>query len=453
MTTALLAPGESTFGAYRAFLARQRVAVLGGVLAGIVVATAVLILGPKTYAARAEVLVLGLVSGPAADAPATVNLDNEARVLTSTPVLQEAARRMGAGTDPRALEDAVEASVAANTTVLSITFRARDAEVARRGADALAAAYLADREASARARLDAALAWLKRERADVEGQLQQVILRLGTEAERTTDQATRTVLAGRLSRLRGQLAETAATVPLGGRLVSEAALPTVQRTPIPTLVLISGVMGGLLAGCALGGLRDVVSPRLCSAEDIMRRLGAPVLTVVDEATAHADLARLATLVIDESERAPSPVRSFLVAATTARVRGLADALGAALRDAGREAHLARVEVRTAVPVPAERTRVLEPVASAGHVPGLWDEEADAARARGEIVVIDGPADGAGVLAPMVADALIVVVDFGRTRPDQLQRAVAHLQREHHRLIGIVGARPAASGRSSWEAGP
>jgi capsular polysaccharide biosynthesis protein len=450
MSTALLAPGESTFGSYGAFLRRRRTSVLGGALAGILVALAIVTLGPQTYAATTEVLVLGQVTGPAADQRATVNLDDEAQLLTSTEVLQGAAQRLGPGTAPEEIVEAVEASVAANTTVLSITYRASDPQTARRGADALAAAYLDQRQAQAHSRLDAALGWLDREQAEVEKQLQEVLVRIGRAEEQPTDRANRTVLISRLRQLRWQQADVAASVPLGGRIVSAAALPTSPRTPIPALVLISGAMAGLLAGCALGGLREYLSPRIRSAEDVARRLGAPVLTVVHASTARADLTRLATLVMDESDRPTAPARTFLVAATTPRVRGITEALAAALRQAGRETLLLRPEKPARTLIGAGRTAAAGPTGDDAQPPVSWDDEADAARERGEIVLIDGACGGIGALAPMVAEALIIVVEFGGTTPEELERAVAHLARDHHELVGIVGVTPRRSGRSPWD---
>jgi capsular polysaccharide biosynthesis protein len=440
-----LAPGESTVDAYGAFLVRQRVVVAGGVLAGLVAALAILVAGPRTYSATTEVLVLGLVDEPADDGRSVaINLDDEAQILTSAAVARDAAARMPGRQTARDMIDATDATVPANTTILSITFRAPDPVSARDGAQAMGAAYLAQREALGRARLDAALAWLETERADVQRQLQDVTVRLGTAAESVTDQANRTALAGRLGGLRARLSAASASVPLGGRVVSDAALPARPRTPVPALVLVSGLLGGLLLGTGLGASREFLGPRILNADDLSRRFGLPVLTEVDAGPkAPQDITRLANLVISECDREAGAVRSYLIATTSPQSRDIAGPLVDALRRSGRPTTLERPEDQGRPALRPPHGPAPEGERAGGSQAGgvSLEERVEAARRRGEIVVIDAPATGTGRLAPLVADALVVVVDFGRTSPDALENALDRLHREHHVLTGIIGVRP------------
>lgn len=441
MTAVELAPGESTFGSYAAFIRRRRVAVAGGLLCGFLAGLTLLTLGPKTYSATTDVLVLDVIAGPAANSTAqALNLDDEAQILTSSDVVRNAAGRMGERARGLDLSAATEVTVPANSTIVSITFRAPDPETARLGAQSLAESYLDQRHAEGRAQLDRATAWLQMQRAEAQEQLQTVLARLGTPEQQVADPAVRAELTSQLGRLRARLTAVLASVPLGGRVVADAMLPRSPRSPVPALVLVSGAMLGLLGGCALGALRDLLGPRILTADDVRRRTGAPVLTVLrhDEDSAQ-DVTRLANLVLDECDREPTAVRSFLVVSTSPRVRAIAEALVEALRRAGRETSVFRPEMEPLIPG-GSRER-LAPARPHGRGAAL-DERVDAARTRGDIVVIDAPATGAGNLAPLVADALVVVVDLGETRPEVLDRALTHHHRDHHRLTGIVGVLPA-----------
>jgi Mrp family chromosome partitioning ATPase len=62
------------------------------------------------------------------------------------------------------------------------------------------------------------------------------------------------------------------------------------------------------------------------------------------------------------------------------------------------------------------------------------------RAQNDYVLVDTPpllpvAD-ASALAP-ATDGVLLVVRFGRTRKDQLERAAAHLQQVNARTLGVV----------------
>jgi hypothetical protein len=232
-----------------------------------------------------------------------------------------------------------------------------------------------------------------------------------------------------------QLAEASATVPLGGRIIAAAEAPDHARAPAPGLVLASGLLTGLVAGLGLAAARDRAVPRLRQSTDITDRTGVPVLAVIRRGPQRDhDLTRLANLVLAEAERPGAPVHTFLVAATSPRVRDVAHALEQRLRSSGR--------ATTLLPTPPPLLARVPSQQSAAFTARVGD-----ALHRSDILLLDAKAPGTGSLPPLMADGVIAVVDLGDTSPDRLASALAQLHRDHHRVTGVVAVEPSSAVRA------
>lgn len=434
-------PQQETFSSYRAFLSAHRWTVAGATLVGLLGALLLIAVGPKTYSSTTDVLLLELLdrAGDPADS-VSINLDTEAVVATSRPVLREAAVRMGGDVSATDIADAIEITVPANTTILSVTYRAPDPETAQQGARAVGLAYLSYRQAEAETMLRDVVAVLERQRTEVQPRLQTVTARIGTAAEQPSDRSVRNALTQELRDVAGRLAEASSTVPLGGRIIAAAERPGQAWTPAPVLVLASGLTAGVLGGLALAAVRNRMAPRLRQASEITARTGIPVLAVIRQGRRREhDLARLVNLVLAETERPGSAVRSFLVAATSPRVEDVARLLARRLRMADRTTAL--------LPTPPPLLAPIRPRRAAG-----FPARVDEALQRSDILLLDAGATGTGNLPPLMADGLIAVVDLGDTSPGLLETTVAQFHRDHHKVTGVVAVESMSAVRARPSAG-
>jgi capsular polysaccharide biosynthesis protein len=429
-------PDEETFSSYRAFLSVHRWTVVLATLAGLLGGVVLLAVGPKTYSSTTEVLLLEMLDRASDRADSvSINLDTEAVVATSLPVLREAAQLMGGHASTTKMANAVEITVPANTTILAVTYRASTPEAAQNGASAVGQAYLAHRQAEAEAELQNVVTALERQRTELQTRIQPVAARIGSPAEQPGDRSMRNALSQDERDVTDKLAVASATVPLGGRIIAAAQASGHARTPKPVLVLVSGLIAGLVAGLALAAARDRALPRLRHAADITDRTGVPVLAVIRRGREwDHDLTRLTNLVLAETERPDEPVHTFLIAATSPRVRDVARALEQRLRRAGRPTTLLPTPPPLLARVPSQQ--------SAG-----FAERVDDALHRSDILLLDANAPGTGSLPPLMADGVIAVVDLGDTSPDRLARALAQLHRDHHRVTGVVAVEPSRAVRA------
>jgi succinoglycan biosynthesis transport protein ExoP len=133
---------------YAALLRRRAVSLAGGVLAGLIVAVAYVVVTPPVYRATAEVLVLPLTTD-LQDSPRgrKVNVDDAAQLVVSAEVTEAAAAALGRGS--ATLTEAIDVTVPANTSVLQISYFSTDPDEAARTAGAFATAYLAQRRQEA----------------------------------------------------------------------------------------------------------------------------------------------------------------------------------------------------------------------------------------------------------------------------------------------------------------
>ncbi|GGJ99585.1 hypothetical protein GCM10010123_31870 [Pilimelia anulata] len=484
----VLAPGPATVPDYVGLLRRRGWLVLLLTCLGVLAADFVARTVPRTYEATTSVLVqpagqdTNVVGGRTKDA---INLDTEAQVVRSDAVAAAAADLLGRTVTSDQLVASVGVEVPANTTVLRVSVTGPTPQQAQARSRAVAAAYLANREATARAvlggqgrafgtrlhQLNVALTRVNRRLATVRG-----------GAGRPQLESQRQTLVNQINNLaekNNQL--TTATVRVG-RVISDAALPDTPIAPNRMLYLASGAMAGLMLGAGVALLRERFGRRIRHTGDVRRRTGVPVLAALDARTAPAGLLtphgpggrmfhRLRNEVIAGLD---GDSRVILVTSTVDGPSGVLVAanLAAALARTGDDVVLVsthraasnELAVLLDLPDGPGLGAVAEgeaSVADAAHpcpqVPGMRVlvtavKDADpltaptlrtaltAVRDCGEYVVIAAPATTTGAEAQSLAsdaDAAIITVPLHLTGRVQLIDAEEQLRRVGVRLLGAV----------------
>jgi Mrp family chromosome partitioning ATPase len=292
-------------GDYLELLRRQWLIVLLCLALGIGLAVAYIQLAPREYRSTASVLVTA--TDPSGSTTAgrntVINLDTEAQLVTSTETVAAAAKTLGVSTDDtRALADSVGVSVPPNTEILDITFTGDTAAEAQNGAQAFADAYLAQRDATAQATIEAAAKALQ-DRIDAVNTQVAAALREGAklpenspELQRNDDQVAS--LQNQLTDLGGQLNLVRSETVSAGRIVTQPRLPTSPSSPDPLIALGAGILLGLVGGVGLAARRHRRDDVIRTPEDLFQRTRVPVATVLSERLHDGDVAVLQPLTAD-----------------------------------------------------------------------------------------------------------------------------------------------------------
>jgi capsular polysaccharide biosynthesis protein len=284
-------PDTFVSAGYLAVLRRRwwLVLVLTGV--GLLAGAAYLELAPKAYTASAEVNVtpIGTQSGAVAGGRTlgAVNLDTEAQIVKSGTVESIAVHDLHstlapAALEPATLEKAVSVTVPANSTVLQISCQEGSADHAAACANAFAAAYLQNRDATAAAAVKAQLGYAQDQLSRLNTSIAKLTLQIGqlpaTSPRRATDQAELETATSQQSALASQYATLSSqgTSPSGGSIISKAIPPTRPSSPKKLLALPSGLLVGLILGLVVAFSRDRMDTRVKDASDI-GRFAVPVL--------------------------------------------------------------------------------------------------------------------------------------------------------------------------------
>jgi capsular exopolysaccharide synthesis family protein len=235
------------------------------------------------YESQASVLVTPIETGNETVPIEEPNMATEAELVTSATVARIVADNLGVAGPATVLLDNVAVQQPADTEILQIGYRDPDPTKARRLAAGFAEGYLEFREAAAlkeievRAQeLDAEIAALERRLKDIDRKLRGIPAgdprrsSLDTEAGQLRDQ-----------RLQAQLARLGLPQQVtGGRVIQPASSP---MSPVSPNHVVNGLLG-LIIGLALGVgqalMRDRLSGRLRSSEEVEAYLEAPVLAVI-----------------------------------------------------------------------------------------------------------------------------------------------------------------------------
>jgi capsular polysaccharide biosynthesis protein len=256
---------------------------------GIVGAFGYVTVAPKTYTATSSVNVVptaadqsNAVAGSRTSG-ATVNLDTEAQVVTSTQVATLAGKAMHSPLTPWQLAQQVSVTVPPNSSILDIACRASTAAGAAACANDFANAYLKNRQQSAVSFVNGQLKTLQAQVTSLNSAIAALGTKIGTlpknSPQRAADVAERASDKSKLNRLtqeyattNGQLADTN-----GGTVVNKATPPGKPSSPKKSLILPSGLVAGLLLGLIAAFVVDRRDKRIHNAIHAERVLDLPVL--------------------------------------------------------------------------------------------------------------------------------------------------------------------------------
>jgi capsular exopolysaccharide synthesis family protein len=272
---------------YLAVFRRQLVLIVAITLLGAAAAAAYTFRRTPVYESSASVLVRAITTNafdPGSRIDQQLNMFNQRQLAQSEPVAAVAAKSLETTATPAQLLEHVRVDVPANSQILRIKYRDTVPLTAQRGADAFAKAYLAFREADARAQATASqqslqkdVARLQKQATDAEKVIQNPD---ATSNDRQAAQARLTSLNNRLQPLLAQLNGFLALDFTPGTVIAAAGLPASPASPNNRLDVGIGLLVGLFCGIVLGFVRDRTDDRLRGREDLAERLDRPVLATI-----------------------------------------------------------------------------------------------------------------------------------------------------------------------------
>ncbi|MDQ1647735.1 MAG: hypothetical protein QOJ50_3919 [Cryptosporangiaceae bacterium] len=326
---------------YTSMIRRHIVLIALVVIAGTAAGAAGIRVAPRTYIGAAKVLVtptgVGINNPGGNRAPAGVDLDTEAKLAKSAPVVSRVGTALR--TSQNGLPDRLDVSVPPNSGVLRFAFAAPTPAEAATGANAFAKAYLDDRQAQAAAELERGVNLRRAGLASLQSQLKALPPPTGSDA--AAIEARREVLTKQISTETDAVDALTNTRITPGRLLDPAGLPQNPIAPNKGVWLASGFSAALLVALALAMLRDRLARLVRRPDELERVYGLPVLaTLRPDALAGEDLgaAALAHAAAELVAAVPPGQRLIAVAgASGGSLTGPATAaLGAVLAHDGHE---------------------------------------------------------------------------------------------------------------------
>ena len=249
------------------------------------VAVALLVSSRQTpiYQSQASILVTPIDTGAESTTPVIPNLATEAELISSVAVASIVADNLGIEGDPRDLLGNLSVDQPTDTEILQVSYRDPDQVQARRLATGFAEGYLQFREAAAskliveRAKdLEAQIVALEQRFRTV----QEDLARLPADDPRSVSLQTEDASLRNLI-LQTQVARLGLPREVsGGEVIQAASVPTSPVSPDHVVNGMLGLVVGLALGIGLALVRDRMSGRLRSTDEVEEYLEAPVLGLV-----------------------------------------------------------------------------------------------------------------------------------------------------------------------------
>jgi tyrosine-protein kinase len=272
---------------YLAVFKRHVALILAITLLGAAAAAAYTFRRTPVYESNASVLVRAITTNafdPGSRVDTQLNMFNQRQLAQSEPVAAIAAKSLKTTATPAELLEHVKVDVPANSQILRIKYRDTVPLTAQRGADAFATAYLAFREADARAQARASQTTIQRDVARLQQQASEAETAISDpDADSNARQAAQARLTSINNRLQPLLAQLNGFLSLDftpGTVIAPAALPDSPASPNNRLDVGIGLLVGLFLGVVLAFVRDRTDDRLRGREDLAERLDRPVLATV-----------------------------------------------------------------------------------------------------------------------------------------------------------------------------
>jgi capsular polysaccharide biosynthesis protein len=274
---------------YVGVLRRRWWIILALTCVGLVGAFGYVTVAPKAYTATASVNVVPTAADQSNSvagsrtAGATVNLDTQAQVVTSTAVATLSGRMLHSPLTPWQLAKQVNVTVPPNSSILDISCTASTATGAATCANDFAKAYLQNRSQTAISTVNGQLKTLQQQISGLNSTIAALSTKIASlpsnSPQRATDVAQRDSDQSKLNKLtqdyattNGELADTN-----GGTVITTATPPGKPSSPKKLLILPSGLVVGLLLGLIVAFLVDRRDKRIHNALHAERVLDLPVL--------------------------------------------------------------------------------------------------------------------------------------------------------------------------------
>jgi polysaccharide biosynthesis transport protein len=272
---------------YLAVFRRQLVLIIAITLLGGAAAAAYSFRRTPVYESTASVLVRAIITNafdPGQRVDQQLNMFNQRQLAMSEPVAAIAAKALQTTATPAQLLEHVKVDVPANSQILRIKYQDTVPLTAQKGADAFAEAYLASREATARAQATTGKRGLQRDIARFQRQASAADKVIANpNADSSTRQAAQVKLNSANNRLDQLFTELSGFQSLDftpGTVIAAADLPATPTSPNHRLDIGIGLLVGLFLGVVLAFVRDRTDDRLRGREDLAERLDRPVLATI-----------------------------------------------------------------------------------------------------------------------------------------------------------------------------
>jgi capsular exopolysaccharide synthesis family protein len=266
---------------------RQLALIVAITLLGAAAAAAYTFRRTPVYESTASVLVRAITTNafdPGSRVDQQLNMFNQRQLAQSEPVAALAAKTLKTTATPAQLLEHVKVDVPANSQILRVRYEDTVPLTAQRGADAFAKAYLASREADARAQATTSQKSLQKDIARFQKQASAAEKQIADpDADSATRQAAQAKLAAannRLDQLLSQLSGFQSLDFTPGTVIAAAGLPATPASPNNRLDVGIGLLVGLFLGVVLAFVRDRTDDRLRGREDLAERLDRPVLATI-----------------------------------------------------------------------------------------------------------------------------------------------------------------------------
>ena len=266
---------------------RQLALIVAITLLGAAAAAAYTFRRTPVYESSASVLVRAITTNafdPGSRVDQQLNMFNQRQLAQSEPVAALAAKTLQTTATPAQLLELVNVAVPAYSQILRVRYQDTVPLTAQRGADAFAKAYLASREADARAQATTSQKSLQKDIARFQKQASAAEKQIADpDADSATRQAAQAKLAAannRLDQLLSQLSGFQSLDFTPGTVIAAAGLPASPASPNNRLDVGIGLLVGLFLGVVLAFVRDRTDDRLRGREDLAERLDRPVLATI-----------------------------------------------------------------------------------------------------------------------------------------------------------------------------
>jgi capsular polysaccharide biosynthesis protein len=386
---------------------RWRVLVAGAAIGALLSGGYLLAIG-KTATATTDVNITVISTDPfssSRNAAGLLDATTESKIATSQAVAAAAAEEVGDAVTAAQLRSGVAAELVSEATVMRISYSSPDPALARRGADAIAVAYLDYRETMAQRRLNKMYDNLEGRLSELRDELVDVNARSASAAggspEANQAESDRNMITSEINSLLESKNALDTVDTSGGSILNAADDNAVRTSPNEPLILLSGLLAGLTLGLvAAFAVRHIGRRRVRVASDLEQYTGGVIAEIAPASDRPVETFRY--------------VRERLLAAFPPKARVIAIVDGSEGSHNGEiPAQLARVfdEIgRTATVVPVDGELAVTKAV-------LLDT-----KKVGSIVLLVVPADverSAVLVVGRLADAAVFLVEPGATRASTL----------------------------------